>query len=61
MAQWDREVASNERFYDRLSVEDRTFFKQQTRIQDDEELKAHILQVQTEAIKVRIGMGTANH
>ena len=43
--------ALDERFYD-LTDEERTFFKQQTGIQDDEELKTHILQVQVEAYKV---------
>ena len=35
-----------------LTDEERSFFKQQTGIQDDDELKAHILQVQAEAYKV---------
>ena len=41
----------DERFY-YLTDEESTFFKQQTGIQDDEELKAHILGVQAEAYKV---------
>ena len=43
--------ALDERFYD-LTDEERAFFKQQTGIQDDDELKTHILQVQAEAYKV---------
>ena len=43
--------ALDERFYD-LTDEERAFLKQQTGIQDDEELKTHILQVQAEAYKV---------
>jgi len=35
-----------------LADEERAFFKQQTGIQGDDELKAHILQVQAEAYKV---------
>ena len=35
-----------------LPEEERTFFKQQTGISDDDELKAHILRVQAEAYKV---------
>ena len=35
-----------------LPEEGRTFFKQQTGIPDDDELKAHILRVQAEAYKV---------
>ena len=35
-----------------LSEEERTFFKQQTGISDDDELKAHILRVQAEAYEV---------
>jgi hypothetical protein len=46
-----RVPALNERLYD-LTDEERSFFKQQTEIQDDDELKAHILQVQAEAYKV---------
>ena len=44
--------ALDERFY-HLTDEERTFFKQQTGIQDDDELKAHVLEVQAEAYKVR--------
>lgn len=43
--------ALDERLYD-LTDEERSFLKQQTGIQDDDELKAHILQVQAEAYKV---------
>jgi len=43
--------ALDERLYD-LTDEERSFFRQQTGIQDDDELKAHILQVQAEAYKV---------
>ena len=43
--------ALDERLYD-LTDEERFFLKQQTGIQDDDELKAHILQVQAEAYKV---------
>ena len=43
--------ALDEGLYD-LTDEERSFFKQQTGIQDDDELKAHILQVQAEAYKV---------
>ncbi|KAI0322176.1 hypothetical protein OF83DRAFT_1167836 [Amylostereum chailletii] len=35
-----------------LSEEESTFFKQQTGIQDDEELKAHILDIQAKAFAV---------
>ena len=43
--------ALDERFYD-LTDEERAFFKQQAGIQDDDELKTHILQVQAEVYKV---------
>ena len=43
--------ALDERLYD-LHDEERSFFKDQSGIQDDEELKAHIFQVQAEAYKV---------
>ena len=43
--------ALDERLYD-LSDEERSFFKEQSGIQDDNELKEHIIQVQTEAYKV---------
>jgi hypothetical protein len=46
-----RNHALDERFF-LLTDEERTFFKQQTGIQDDEGLKAHILEVQAEAYKV---------
>jgi hypothetical protein len=35
-----------------LGEEERAFLKQQTGIQDDDELKAHVLQLQAEAYKV---------
>ena len=41
----------DERLYD-LTEEERTFLKQQTGIQGDDELKAHIFQVQAEAYEV---------
>jgi len=41
----------DERLYD-LTDDERSFFKQQTGIQDDDELKVHILQLQAEAYKV---------
>ena len=44
-------MALDERLYD-LSDEESSFFKQQTGIQDDDELKEHIIQVQAEAYKV---------
>jgi hypothetical protein len=60
-SQQGREIPLDERFYD-LTNEDRAFFKQQTGIQDDEELKTHILQVQAEAYKVcRLDVATAKH
>ena len=43
--------ALDERLYD-LSDEQRSFFKDQSGIQDEEELKAHIFRVQAEAYKV---------
>ena len=43
--------ALDERLYD-LTDEERSFFKQQTGIRDDDELKAHIIDVQAEAYKV---------
>jgi hypothetical protein len=43
--------ALDERLYD-LTEEERTFFKQQTGIQGDDELRAHIFQVQAEAYEV---------
>ena len=53
--------ALDERLY-YLTDEESTFFKQQTGIQDDDELKAHILEVQAEAYKVwRLGTMTAKH
>jgi hypothetical protein len=56
-----REVALDERYYNPTD-EDRTFLKQQTGIQDDEELRAHIFQVQAEAYKVCwLGMMTAKN
>ena len=44
-------MALDERLYD-LTDEECSFFKQQTGIQDDDELKAHIVQVQAKAYKV---------
>jgi hypothetical protein len=56
-----REDTLDERYYN-PSDEESAFFKQQTGIQDDEELKAHIFQVQAEAYKVCwLGITTANH
>jgi|SRR6267154_3606906 len=46
-------LALDESLYD-FTEEERTFFKQQTGIPDDDELKAHILQVQAEAYEVCI-------
>ena len=43
--------ALDERLYN-LTDEERSFFIEQFGIQDDDELKAHIIQVQTEAYKV---------
>ncbi|KAF8485439.1 hypothetical protein F5888DRAFT_1811653 [Russula emetica] len=43
--------ALDDSLYD-LTEEERTFFKQQTGIPDDEELKAHIFRVQAEAFEV---------
>jgi len=43
--------ALDERLYG-LSDEERAFFKEQTEIRDDEELKTHILELQAEAYKV---------
>lgn len=43
--------ALDERLYD-LTEEERTFFKQQTGIQGDDELRAHLFQVQAEAYEV---------
>ncbi|KAH9964211.1 hypothetical protein BC827DRAFT_1189690 [Russula dissimulans] len=45
------QVALDESLYN-LTDEERAFFKQQTGIQDDDELKAHIVQVQAEAYKI---------
>ena len=42
----------DEQLYD-LNEEERRFLKGQTGIQEDDELKAHILQLQAEAYKVR--------
>ena len=47
------DMALDERLYD-LTEDERTFFKQQTGIQDDDELKAHLFQVQAEAYEVCI-------
>ena len=46
--------ALDERLYD-LSDEERSFLKEQSGIQDDDELKEHVIQVQTEAYKVDFG------
>ena len=46
--------ALDERLYD-LSDEERSFLKEQSGIQDDDELKEHVIQVQTEAYKVNFG------
>jgi hypothetical protein len=45
--------ALDESLYD-LTEEERTFFKQQTGIPDDDDLKAHIRRVQAEAYEVCI-------
>jgi hypothetical protein len=45
------DMALDERLYD-LTEEEHTFFKQQTGIQSDDELKAHLFQVQAEAYEV---------
>jgi len=47
------DMTLNERLYD-LTEDERTFFKQQTGIQNDDELKAHLFQVQAEAYEVCI-------
>lgn len=46
-------LALDESLYS-LTEEERSFFKEQTGIPDDEELKAHILRVQAEAYEVCI-------
>jgi len=46
-------LALDESLYD-FTEEERTFFKQQTGISDDDELKAHIFRVQAEAYEVCI-------
>jgi hypothetical protein len=46
-------LALDENLYD-LTEGERTFFKQQTGIPDDDELKAHISRVQAEAYEVCI-------
>jgi hypothetical protein len=46
-------LALDESLYN-LTEEERTFFKQQTGISDDDELKAHISRVQAEAYEVCI-------
>jgi hypothetical protein len=45
------DMAWDERLYD-LTEDERAFFKQQTGIQSDDELKAHLIQVQAEAYEV---------
>jgi hypothetical protein len=47
------DLALDESLYN-LTEEERTFFKQQTGIPDDDELKAHIFRVQAEAYGVCI-------
>ena len=42
----------DEKYYD-LCEEDGAFLKAQTRIQDDAELKKHVIEVQAEAYRVR--------
>ena len=49
----DSDSALDESLYD-LTEEERTFFKQQVGISDDNELKAHIFRVQAEAYEVCI-------
>ena len=44
-------VPLDEKFYD-LDEEEKTFFKKETGIQDDAELKKHIIGVQTKAFSV---------
>jgi hypothetical protein len=51
--QLNPDLALDESLYD-LTEEERTFFKQQTGIPDDDELKAHIFRVQAEAYEVCI-------
>ena len=46
-------LALDESLYD-LTEEERAFFKQQTGILDDDELKVHILRLQAEAYEVCI-------
>jgi hypothetical protein len=46
-------LALDESLYN-LTEEEHTFFKQQTGIPNDDELKAHIFRVQAEAYEVRI-------
>jgi len=46
-------LALDESLYD-FAEDERTFFKQQTGIPDDDELKAHIIRVQAEAYEVCI-------
>jgi hypothetical protein len=46
-------VPTLQKQYYRITPEQTEFFKQQTGITDDDELKQHILAVQTEAYKVR--------
>jgi hypothetical protein len=45
------DMALDERLYD-LTEEEHTFFKQQTGIQGEDELKSHLVQVQNEAYEV---------
>lgn len=41
-------MSLDDRFY-HLDEEEKSFFKRETRIQDDDELKAHIIAVQSKA------------
>ncbi len=52
-AQLSPDMALDERLYD-LTEDERTFFKEQTGIPTDDELKAHLFQVQAEAYEVCI-------
>ncbi len=48
-------MALDESLY-HLTEDERTFFKQQTGIPDDDELRSHICQLQAEAYEVCIGI-----
>jgi hypothetical protein len=43
---------------ERLYKVDRAFFKQQTGIEDNDELKTHLLSIQAEAYEVTLFLGT---